>query len=717
VTGRSADLSGAWLAHPAGGDLHQRFSEPGFDDDGWLKVGVPGHWRLVPELAESDGPVLYRHGFSGSSLDVGRRRFLEFDGVFYDGDVWLDGAYLGATEGYFAPHAFEITAATAAGGDHMLAVEVACPPQHDRTAKRLITGVFSHWDCLDARWNPGGIWRPVRLVETGPARISTMRVVCTEATEQTGRLRIDLVIDALAGSTAVAVADADASPGTARIRARLTGPGVAVEAVRDEVLAAGSNRLRWTLSVDDPPRWWPRRLGDQPRCDLEVVVEVDGQPSDARRVRTAFREVRLEDWVFHVNGERLFVMGSNYGPTRMALAEADDDDARRDVDLAAAANLDMLRVHAHVARPELYEAADDAGLLLWQDFPLQWGYARGIRRQAVRQATEMVDLLGHHPSIALWCAHNEPFAADADPGAPWTPKVVAKAAVTMVAPTWNKNLLDRSIRRAIQRADGTRPVNPHSGVFPGPSSPGTDTHFYFGWYHGHMAELAAMLRAWPRVARFVSEFGAQAVPAHAEFMEPDRWPDLDWDRLAERHACQKVFFDRHVPPADFPDFDAWRDATQAYQAALIQLQVEDLRRVKYRPTGGFLHFFFADALPAVTWSVLDHVREPKTGYGALRDACRAVLPMLDPRTGDLHVVSELRGGLEGAVVECDVGGERRHWTGDVPADAVTSVGRVDDIGAAGKAVVTLTHPEIGTIRNEYRPLLLRLVRERYGSPG
>ena len=53
-----------------------------------------------------------------------------------------------------------------------------------------------------------------------------------------------------------------------------------------------------------------------------------------------------------------------------------------------------------------------AGLLLWQDMPLQWGYAAAVRKQAARQAREAVDLLGYHPSIAVWCGHNEPIALD-----------------------------------------------------------------------------------------------------------------------------------------------------------------------------------------------------------------------------------------------------------------------------------------------------------------
>ena len=170
------------------------------------------------------------------------------------------------------------------------------------------------------------------------------------------------------------------------------------------MLAAGDNTLSLTVEVDHPPRWWPWRLGAQPQCDVEVGSRSTGserRPPAAHRVP---RDPVPESWQLTVNGERMFPMGSNHGPTRMALAEATAPELIRDVQLAVDANLDLLRIHAHVTRLELYDAADAAGLLLWQDLPLQWGYARGTRKEAVRQAREMVDLLGHHPSIALWCA-------------------------------------------------------------------------------------------------------------------------------------------------------------------------------------------------------------------------------------------------------------------------------------------------------------------------
>jgi beta-mannosidase len=477
-------------------------------------------------------------------------------------------------------------------------------------------------------------------------------------------------------------------------------------------LAAGANDVEWTLTVERPALWWPRALGDATLHDLHVRVVLDaadgGSVSDERHLRTGLRQVRMRSWIASVNGERLFLKGSNHGPTRMALAEATPAELARDVELACDAGLDLLRIHAHITRPELYDAADAAGLLLWQDFPLQWGYARGIRKQAVRQAAAAVDLLGHHPSIAIWCGHNEPMAIENDPSM-WGDRkalrrMAVKAAAAQELPTWNKTVLDRSVKRAFEKSDGTRPVIAHSGVLPHPPQlDGTDSHLYFGWYHGHERDLPGFLRAVPRMGRFVTELGAQAVPVTADFCEPERWPDLDWERLGRTHALQKAVFDRYVPPGDHATFDGWRAATQAYQATVVRRQIEALRRIKYRPTGGFAQFCFADGHPAVTWSVLGHDRAPKAAYEALRAACQPVIVVADrlPETVapgealalDVHVISDLRAQVDDAQITAHLGwvGGSRSWTwsGDIAADSCQRVGTVQIVVPDAPGPITL----------------------------
>ena len=122
------ELSGPWRAHTADDILRRAFPLEEFDDGGWPEVQVPGHWRDQTEFADDDGPLLYRTRFEAKSPSPDRRTWLEFEGVFYQGDVWLDGKYVGDTEGYFFGHLLEVTDRLRQRNDHLLAVEVACPP-------------------------------------------------------------------------------------------------------------------------------------------------------------------------------------------------------------------------------------------------------------------------------------------------------------------------------------------------------------------------------------------------------------------------------------------------------------------------------------------------------------------------------------------------------------------------------------------------------------
>lgn len=680
------ELSGIWKARLADDDVRRDGVGLDLDESSWDDVAVPGHWRSSEAFSDSDGPLLYRTRFRLDTPDSGRRRWVTLDGVMYQADVWLDGAYLGDPEGYFFPHTYDITALSRLADDHVLAVEVACASQAGRTSKRVLTGTLQSGDFVDPERNPGGIWAGVRVHETGPVRIDRLRVLCRDANEVRAHLRLHARLDC------------DVTR-TCRVRTIVDGR---VAGERTMALAKGTNEVDWDIDVDAPRLWWPWSIGAQELTDVRVEIAVDGVTSDERQVRTGLREVAMSDWVISVNGEPLFAKGANLAPTRDLLAEASAREVRRDIELARELGLDLVRVNGHVARPELYDAADELGVLVWQDLPLQWGYARTVRKEAVRQARELVDLLGHHPSIVTWCGHSEPDgAADRKTAAATS---VVRRILQQQVPTWNRTILDPWIRRSFESADETRPVVTHSGVAPNiPHVEGSDSHLSFGWFHGEARDLEGFAATAPRLVRFVSEFGTCSVPDSDAFLEPERWPDLDWDRLAEHHGLDLATLSRHVPPHGYGSFEAWREATQRYQASVLRHHIETLRRLKYRPTGGFCFMALADSRPAVGWGVLDHERHPKAAFGQVVEACRPVIVVSDRLPGsvtagdalalDVHVVSDLRVALDGvtcrATLSWEGGAHEWAWSGDIAADCCARIGTVQFVVPDAPGELTL----------------------------
>jgi beta-mannosidase len=685
----STNLDGEWLAMAAAETNRLAVGDPDLDDSDWLPTNVPGHWRDSLHLANAES-VLYRHRFSMQEPAQGRRRWLSIDGLFYQGDVWLDGAYLGDTEGYFVQHVFDITDRQLASTDHLLAIEATCAKIGDPDQKRNITGTLQDSNHLDIDANPGGLWRNVRVEETGPVRIDGLRVLVLEAEPDRAIVRLTAELDARGNHNAIIRTCIDPAADRA-------GSGESALHENEHVLAAGRNTVEWHIAVEQPELWWPHSLGDQPLYDVRLEVIVDDEVSHTRKRRTGMRRFEMHHWVASINGERLFLKGTNLAPTKLDMADATAADHRVLLDLARDAGLDLVRVHGHIASPDLYRQADRLGMLIWQDFPLQWGHARTVRAQAERQATALVDQLGHHPSIVMWSGHNEPGAAEQrrnSNNARRDPKALLKRRAREQLPSWNRTVLDRTVKMAFTRADPSRPVSAHSGVAPHPPQlDGTDSHLWFGWRHGAVRDLTVEAKRLGRRLRFVSEFGAQSIPHDAELaklVNASGFPQLA-DHELERLGASLDRLERHSPRSAHDNYDSWVTATQRYQAWLVRRSVEILRRLKYRPVGGYCQFFLADSSQRISEAVIDHERRPKLAWRALAEASRPVIVVADlPETElprhkiktAIHVVSDLRSPIENARVVArwsinDSLIAEHTYEGRFEADSVTRVAVLD----------------------------------------
>ena len=232
-----------------------------------------------------------------------------------------------------------------------------------------------------------------------------------------------------------------------------------------------------------------------------------------------------------------------------------------------------------------------------------------------------------------------------------------------------------------------------------------------------MDGLAPALRAVPAPrtvrVRVRRAGGADAPPTS---WSPSAGPTSTGTDLFEHHACQKRLFDR-LRPARRCSTRSRRGSSRpsATRPRSIQLQVEDLRRLRRAPTGGFCQFCFADGHPGVTWSVLDHARVPKVGL-------RRPAELVPQRAADARAPA--RAGARRQRDPHRLRRRGRRGRDRRPAPAVhrrprrrppsPTSGRSTSTTGPARSRSRSRHPALGTVEHRYDDVLdwLRIVNDR-----
>ena len=673
------------------------FSLANWNDAAWDTMSIPRNWFLGG--LDHHGVVWFRYTFDYQPSTDFPFCDLHFDGVDYFCDVYLNGKLLGHHEGYFEPFAFDATDALQTGAN-VLAVRVDSPFEPVafegwHMHKKLIKGVLNHhdmrpgggWDAVGQSYNTGGIWNRVFLETHGAV---TMETVLLQAALET---------DSPALRAEIRVRNRDEHL-QCKLRVDCVPENFKGDGFHDEItiqIPAGDSVHQIELKTPDVQRWQPWDRGFQHLYRVSVdILNVD------YTTIFGFRTVHVDEkFNWYINGQRYFMRGSNHLPSQwlselvfpeIAFEKNHPFGGRRDsapfltdVGLMKQANLNVIRIHAHILPQQFYEACDRAGVMVWQDFPLQWGYSDEptFHNEAERQGRAMVELLYNHPAVVAWCMHNE---------SPWSATWMAGQAGGIYDPTHN-SALDERLEKAIQQLDPTRYTHKNSGT--------RDGHAYPGWYHPHWRDYANAPGQ-----PFCTEYGAQGLPVkesllkalsewgpdagYTSLMEFKAWLEahkhrsakawlmgklnrpifalasrFNWLRLknwvvgammsAERSVYRKLPEREGLPPKMQQARNVWESwrfhnfqpaetfemkidpgksldefiaNSQFYQANLIQFATEHYRRVKFSHVSGIFQFDFSDPWPCITWSVVDYWRKQKPAFDALRQSMQPVLPSL-----------------------------------------------------------------------------------------
>lgn len=369
-------------------------ANPAFDDRAWREVDLPHDWAVEapfsPDASPSHGFKAVGRGFPERNVgwyrtsvfvpeaDLGRRVALEFEGVYRDADVFVNGFFVGNEPSGYLDQFYDVSEYLTYGGDNVIAVRVDASMEE---------GWF---------YEGAGIYRPVRLHTYGPLHVARHGVWAhTTVDDGVATVYVD-----------VTVANEHAEARGYRRRLVVEGPDGTVvashEGTRHSVGGLAEAKTTDTLTVRAPRLW----SLDDPALHTVVVEVIGAEGEVVDRVRQPFgiRTVRFDpDRGFFLNGERVVLKGMNnhqdHAGVGVAVPEAVREWRLRQLKAMGA---NAYRTAHHPPSPALLDLCDRLGLLVIDENRLM-----GTSEVHLSQLERLIHRDRNHPSVILWSLGNE----------------------------------------------------------------------------------------------------------------------------------------------------------------------------------------------------------------------------------------------------------------------------------------------------------------------
>ncbi|KAL1661316.1 glycoside hydrolase family 2 protein [Schizophyllum commune] len=637
-------LAAAWYpARTSPSEIHVELRKAGFIPDPY--IGFNEH--QVQWIGDAEW--VYKCEFGVGDADVGRRGILEFAGLDAIADVYLNGTRIFSSDNQFRTWAYAVEPNSLNATLNTLLI-------HFKSAKALALAeeakygrvragstnlgdpsrVYVRKAQYDWRWDWGpelmtcGPYRPVTLkfFDARIADVSTKASLVgtpTRGSLAKAALRVDVTVDG--------VDEVDA----ARLHVILKEKETGEEIRQEKVVLKGSEGDVVVWDDLDVKPWWPTGYGAQDMYEVAVdVMDEDGTVLDSTTKRIGFRSIELvqdelkepdqygtgSTFFFRVNGVRMFMGGSNWIPADNFLTTLTPDRYRAWLTLLRDGNQNMVRLWGGgVYEPDcFYEACDDLGLLVWQDFQFACGvypahpaFVATVRQEVVDNVTRM----RHHPSLAIYCGNNEDYqmvlqwGESADVAA-----LPARKLYEEVFPDVVGTLTDPPVpyhRGSPYGGKGWDTADPTVG----------DVHQWNIWGGKELP-----YQEYDRMGgRFVSEFGLPALPVVSTIKQ---WmgaaPESEYysqSPIIAQHNRAGSFERRFaiVMNENFrltEDLETYVYHTQIMQSDGVGWAYQAWRRKWAGPgkeyTSGALVWQSNDCWPVASWAIIDYFLRPKPIY-------------------------------------------------------------------------------------------------------
>ncbi len=415
----------------------------GYNDDKWMVATVPGttltsyvNDGAVPEPNYGDNNVTisdsyfyddfwYRDVFTTPANYKDKRVFLNFDGINWEAEIYLNGHSIGRINGAFIRGKFDVTDMLVPNGKNVLAVRViknetpGFPTEQNRYSTDANGGELGGdnptfhasigWDWIPTiRGRNTGIWNKVYLSASGPVTIEDPLVTYHLPLPDTTSADVNMKVN-LYNHT-----DENVS-GTLHVKFGDIAFDQKIQLRNSELKMVDLNPANNpALKLQHPQLWWPNGYGQQNLYDVSFsFITDDGSVSDTKTLKSGVRQMTYSDTgnlKIYVNGRRFIPRGGNMGFSEDLLRYRS-----REYDIAVGfhkdMNFNMIRNWVgQVGDDAFFEACDKYGIMVWQDFWLANPsdgpdpYHPDI---FIDNMKDFVKRIRNHPSIALYVGRNE----------------------------------------------------------------------------------------------------------------------------------------------------------------------------------------------------------------------------------------------------------------------------------------------------------------------
>ena len=618
-------------------------SKPGYQENQWMIATVPGTSLVSylndgaltdPNFGENQFLVSdsyfyddfwYRDEFNMPTNYKRKNVFLNFDGINWKAEIFLNGNYLGKIDGAFIRGKFDVSGLLIPGGKNVLAVRIiknetpGFPTEQNRNSTDANGGELGAdnptfhasigWDWIPTiRGRNTGIWSNVYLSESGPVTIEDPLVSAKLPLPDTTSASVSFSASLRNHSEKVVAGKLVGKLGDISFELPVR---LAPSEAKTVILDSSTNA---SLKITNPKLWWPNGYGNQNLYKVQLnFVTSEGILSDSKSFNTGIREMTYTEdggaLRIFVNGKRFVPFGGNWGFSEDMLRYRS-----REYEIAVRyhkeMNFTMIRNWVgQIGDEAFYDACDKYGIMVWQDFWLANpadGPDPNHPEMFIKNMDDFVKKIRNHPSLGIYVGRNE-----------GNPPPLIQGAITKELP-----VLAPGIKYIPNSAFGTVSGGGPYGLMPLIS--------YFENKRALTTLHSEM--GMPDIVTFESL--KQMMPQSDVWPQSSDWGLHDFTLQGAQHG---EGFNKTIEDA-FGKIDSLKQ----WLSLAHWLEYEGYRTMfeaeaKYRM--GLLLWMSHAAWPSLTWQTYDYYFEPTAAYFASKIACEPLHIQWNPLSDSIEVVN------------------------------------------------------------------------------